>query len=533
MKEIKIAGYIPLIITIALMAALPSFAQDTTESLAFKRNRPVEHQTLFYHPDIAYQMWQQFNLIKEANSGNALAQHELGIRYIIGDGIPADTEKAAYWIGKAANNGLPGACYNYGILLNNGWGVKWNPFEAFKYFLKAAQNNMPQAEYFIGLIYTDNLIVKRNLSKAYFWVKKSAKDGFAPAKTTLADMSGKIDLASIDTSSSTGEPSGNKTDTANSKVSKKLSSNISSKNIASNLGLVFIDFNAARDTSTKVSNKILLEDLLHQGNDELVKKIKIDVKNDTLINVDTASVKALEQFADAGSPEALTLLGRLYELGQFFNKDIVEAAVYFIRAIKLDSPRSPLLLWHTTKEQGFYTELKNLVDKNDPRAMFVWYGLYSIGFDNQLVETDAVKLLEKAASLNYIPALNELGLDYYTGKYIKPDREKAIAIWKVSAGLGSSEAKLRLSISNIYSDSGNENYRAAVDSIMKSIKDGSVLAQATLAYCYQNGLGVDKNLPDAVEYYRFAAQRGSQFAYNQLKQLYDSIRPADKEFQLN
>ena len=89
--------------------------------------------------------------MKEANAGNALAEHELGLRYILGQGVIADTIKAAYWLHKAAEQKLPGACYNYGILLNNGWGVQWNPFEAYKYFLEAAHNDMPQAEYLIGL----------------------------------------------------------------------------------------------------------------------------------------------------------------------------------------------------------------------------------------------------------------------------------------------------------------------------------------------------------------------------------------------
>ena len=193
-----------------ILVIIPVFqvsAQDTTKSLAFKNNRPMEQQSILYHPDIAYQMWQTLQLVTEANSGNALAMHELGIRYIMGYGVPADTVKAAYWIGKAAEKGLPGACYNYAILLNNGWGVKWNPFTAYNYFMTAARNSMPQAEYFVGLMYTDNLIVKRNWSKAYVWIKKSADNGFAPAKETLSELSSSIDLSKIDTSESVIDPS--------------------------------------------------------------------------------------------------------------------------------------------------------------------------------------------------------------------------------------------------------------------------------------------------------------------------------------
>jgi TPR repeat protein len=63
--------------------------------------------------------------------------------------------------------------------------------------------------------------------------------------------------------------------------------------------------------------------------------------------------------------------------------------------------------------------------------------------------------------------------------------------------------------------------------------DGSILAQFTLGYCYENGIGVKKNLPNAVKYYRNAAQRGNQFAYEQLKRLYNNLRPATETFKVN
>ena len=99
---------------------------DSTSSLAFKKNRPQKSLMPFYQPDLSYQLWKQFNLIREANSGDPLAEHELGIRYLLGDGVRADTLLGAYWIRKAVEKNLTAAEYNYGILLMNGWGVKWN-----------------------------------------------------------------------------------------------------------------------------------------------------------------------------------------------------------------------------------------------------------------------------------------------------------------------------------------------------------------------------------------------------------------------
>jgi len=71
------------------------------------------------------QLLESFVLMQKANAGEAPAQHELGLRYLIGKGFPADTMKAAFWIQKAADQHLPLAKYNIGILLMNGRGLEW------------------------------------------------------------------------------------------------------------------------------------------------------------------------------------------------------------------------------------------------------------------------------------------------------------------------------------------------------------------------------------------------------------------------
>ncbi len=480
-----------------------------------------------YRPDLAYELWEHFNLLKEANAGNALAQHELGIRYILGSGFPADTVKAAYWIHKAAEQKLPGACYNYGVMLNNGWGVKWNPFKAYDYFLIAAKNDMPQAEYIVGLSYIDNLLIKRNWSEAFRWIKKSALEGFKPAKETLNQLRKNVSFTKADTTVTAPQNSNS------GKIVNNKSNNTTGNTLSSANGLVFIDFNTVNDTVSEISNKILVEDILHQGNEKLATALNLTMNNDTSVTLDSAGFNTLIKFAEEGSPEALTLLGKFYEMGVHVRKDILQAAVFYIRAAKLDSPRAPALLWKMLHTENFFGELKNLADANNAKAMFVWYGLYTIGFYNQLVEADAINLLKKSAALNYIPAVNELGLDYYTGKFVKQSRPHAITLWRKAEILGSSEAKLRIAIAGIYGYLDNTNLKSTLTEIDTAMANGSVLAQATLAYCYQNGIGVEKSNAKAAKYYRFAAQRGSQFAFSRLKEMYNALRPPGKEFMLN
>jgi TPR repeat protein len=491
-------------------------AQDSTSSLAFKKNRPDKRLTPFYQPDLSYQLWKQFNLIREANSGDPLAEHELGIRYLLGDGLPADTVKGAYWIHKAVEQNLTAAEFNYGILLMNGWGVPWNPFKAYDYFLKAAKD-MPQAQYIIGIFHTDNLVVKKDWAAAYRWVKKASDEGYEPARKTLEELKRKIPASLLDTMNI------KKPDTAAEKNEDN--------SLTSTLGLSFIDFEAAADTVKDVSNRMLQKDLLLTGSREILDTLT--EYDTTMPKIDSGSIPALLKSAESGSPEALNFIGRFYEKGIYYPKDIITALSFYIRALRLDSPRSPWLIWNITKDKELPADLKRLVDEKNPIAMFVWYGLAAFGFNNDIVIGDAIKLLRQAAESNYLPALNELGLIYNNGNFIKVDREKAFTIWETAARMGSKEAKIRLAAAEVFGYLPAGDLSSSIKILIDADSLGSILSQVALAYCYEKGVGLKKDKAKAVKYYRSAAQRGNNFAYNELKKMYDEIRPDNAEFKIN
>jgi len=492
-------------------------AQDTTESLAFKNNRPHRRITYFYQPDLSYRIWQQFKLVQEAKSGDPIAMHELGIRYLVGEGFPADTVKGAEWIGKAAALKLTAAEYNYGILLNNGWGIKWNPFKAYNYFKSAALDGMPQAEYIFGMLNTNDLVLKKNWDTAYYWVKKAADAGYSPAEDALPELKKHASPSILDSTSTAGD----------SLISKRFNPQQDDQSLASNLGLVFIDFSSKTDSVPVISNRKILEGILRNSNSSLVDTLGITIKNDSSLFVNKGGLPYLVQCAEAGNPEALTLIGKLYQEGIYFSKDIYAASYYYIRAIRLDSPNSGALLWYLIKTPDYFVKLKKLVDKNDPIAMYVWYGLYITGFDHQFTDADAINLLVKAAKLNHAPSIVELGLAYFTGKIVNENKDKAVSYWIRAENLGNHEAKIRLAAANVLGEIKNGDLDSSVKELFFAVKFGSVLAQVALAYCYEKGIVVTKHKPEAVMYYRLAAQRGNRFAYNELKRMYDQVRPAD------
>jgi TPR repeat protein len=245
------------------------------------------------------------------------------------------------------------------------------------------------------------------------------------------------------------------------------------------------------------------------------------------------NVSLLSSLAENGSPEAQTIIGQFYERGIYFNMNQITAAAYYLRALRTDSPKAPYLLWQLNKKPGFISLVEDEVSSENPEAKYVWYGLTSTTYDNQLVMSDAIDLLQDAADRKYIPAMIELGLNYYTGRYIDGDFSEGLNYWKGASLLGSTEAAVRLITASLYDGLSQIDGSRVVTDLKNASDDGSVLAQVALAYCYENGIGTEVSKSETLAYYRMAAQRGSQYAYRELQRLYDEIRPPDPEFSVN
>lgn len=518
-------------ISVSLFLPLIVYGQDSTRSSVFKDYSPLNSTHLIRQSDVDYQLWEGFMLVHKANEGDPAAQHELGLRYLLGNGFPSDTVQAAYWIGKAADQKMSIAEFNYGVFLENGWGVKWNPFEAFRWFKAAVAWQLPEAEFVMGLIYTDNLVVPRDWTKAYRFVKASADANYEPAKKVLQEFirrgvaipgDSSMALASLHDSSATDK----------------------STESVGVLEPVYLDFE--KDTSTRVDDLTLLSEAFREGNEELRKSLGVSKIFEA--GEDTTGIGMIEHAADAGSPEALAVLGRCYEKGIGVPRDGILAAEQYLRAARLESRRAPLLLLNLVREKSFLDEVQARTLKNDDDAAFVWAGLVELGLDQRIVDDQAFHLLLVASDHGNIPSLIELGRCYFTGQWTKENPSLGEQCWKRAARKGSRDAEIRLAAAEVLSDSsamrsdslpqftGNPEYVSlakAVRTLIDASGDGSLVGQLTLGYCYEKGIGVSQNTPAAVRLYRACAQRGSRSAFDSLKRLYDQIRPTDKEFDVS
>jgi TPR repeat protein len=126
----------------------------------------------------------------------------------------------------------------------------------------------------------------------------------------------------------------------------------------------------------------------------------------------------------------------------------------------------------------------------------------------------------------------EMGLLYSIGKLVPKNREKAIEYWSMAKQLGSKEAEVRIAISNLNDSTTSVNTGADFMILKNNAEQGSIFAETALGYCYEKGVGTKEDKAMAIRFYRLAAQRGNETAYNSLKRMYDEIRPNEDEFKV-
>ncbi|MCR4299384.1 MAG: trypsin-like peptidase domain-containing protein [Gallionella sp.] len=122
-------------------------------------------------------------LQKQADSGDADAQFNLGVMYRKGEGVPKDANKAVEWWQKAAAQGYAKAQYSLGWMYYNGVGVPKDTTKAVEWYQKAATQGNASAQINLGEIY-----LGKDNAKAVDWFQKAATQGDADAQYMLGTM---------------------------------------------------------------------------------------------------------------------------------------------------------------------------------------------------------------------------------------------------------------------------------------------------------------------------------------------------------
>lgn len=492
------------------------FAQDKPRSEAFKHSTKANPHSFIksWYPPY-YSLMLGYMLKQKAKENDPFAQHELGIRYLLGLGYKKDTTAAVKWIRRAVAQSLPPASFNYAIMLTNHIGNEWDPFEAYYLFKNAAESGMEEAQLAMAYYYMDNLVVNKNLQEAYRYAKLSADGGNETAKKLLTDL----------------EKQGVKVvnQNASSRTSQKKYYSPNKSLIESNLSFDYFETEEDSLETKEEINKYL--GILSKDKKKLKRLMGFNYSDSLDLGADTSSIGLVNTAAHNGSPEAFLLLARMHEKGIKVEKNEIIAVMYYLRALKHGSGKAFENLNNYMNDSLFYSIVKSEIDDGNTDAMYVWAGMAGIGFDYQIDPQQAFDLLIKAGEKNHIPSLIETGICYSSGTFVKQDSVKAIEYFEKAASLQSTEAKVRLALFHILKNI-RTNLQYHLNVLQDAADHGSVLAQAGIGYCYEKGIGVKLNKGKASEYYRRAAGRGNRTAYQSLIDLYDEVRPNDAIFQI-
>ena len=142
-------------------------------------------------------------LRKLADSGDAAAQNEMGIRYRLGNDVEKDPAKALPWFLKAAKQGYAKAYFNLGAAYYNGDGVPVNVQNSCAYFIFSADagdergaqalersrqelpaTEMNRCEVMAATAYLTGDLIRQDDALAVKWYVSAANagDGFASEK---------------------------------------------------------------------------------------------------------------------------------------------------------------------------------------------------------------------------------------------------------------------------------------------------------------------------------------------------------------
>jgi TPR repeat protein len=122
---------------------------------------------------------------KAADRGNAEAQFNLGVCYQNGDGVTNDAIQAVKWYRKAADQEVAGAQVNLGYCYAKGEGVAKDAMEAVKWFRKSAERGNASGQYCLGACFANGDGVIKNYVEAYKWLNLAASQGQKHAKEYL------------------------------------------------------------------------------------------------------------------------------------------------------------------------------------------------------------------------------------------------------------------------------------------------------------------------------------------------------------
>ncbi len=126
-------------------------------------------------------------LTAAADQGDAVAQHDLAVRFLDGKTVDADPDKARAWMERAATQGMARAQHRLAVMYADGKGVGADANRAAMWHTRAASQGHPGSQHALALAYAAGRGVKPSEAAAVEWLRRAARAGNAPSQALLAE----------------------------------------------------------------------------------------------------------------------------------------------------------------------------------------------------------------------------------------------------------------------------------------------------------------------------------------------------------
>lgn len=283
------------------------------------------------------------------------------------------------------------------------------------------------------------------------------------------------------------------------------------------------------DIPTAFSN--LLEPALNDYKDSRFLMAQIVWYRTRIWKVADSEFDYLKEMADKGNSYAQFIMGRFYSLKQDDDEKSVEYACK--SAEQNDSyglfslARCYDLGVGVNKNNAKYISLlKRAIAENNPFALLEFAKNHIHGWTGKRNLSYGIELLKKAIELNMPEAFVQMGYVYYYGNGVQRDEKIAEEYLHKAIESGYIEAYHDLGILYLY-EPDTKNVRTDKERIAKGIKyylKGAEYNEPNclsgLASCYYNGVAVDKDLRNAMKWFRKSAAAGDRFAYFMIGYMY-------------
>ena len=372
-------------------------------------------------------------------------QYRIGKMYASGLGAEQNYEKAAHWFSQAAAMDHKYAQYSLAGLYRRGRGVEQNDIRAFSLYMSSAEQGNPYASLELAKMYRDGFGTEPDLQQAE-WRFQNAYSGFVVLEEKSHDDKLQYRIGQM-LHTGTGT---SKDDEGAARYWEK-SAKLGNINAQYALGTLWLE------TGSGDSGQ---------------------------------AVEWLTKAANAEHSAAQYVLGKLYQDGVYFNKDMDQAMKWFRSAAELGNEYAAyrmgcLLLLGEEIPKDVEAAVKWLslsAEKGNPYAQYRLGMLYLKGEEYSPQVEVAMKWLQQAAEQKNEWAFYQLGKLYLSGEHVTKNVETAVHYLGLCAEKGNQYAQYVLGKLYLCGRDVSRDREKAVEYLTASAEQGNLYASFLLEH---------------------------------------------------